>query len=213
MFRPPPINETERRIWWTCSCSTPTSGRCTGSPSGTPSGCSSARSPRSTKPTPAGPSAADRRPARPVRRHPLAVPSHPGLVPARRARPRPAALRLLRRSRHHHRSRAPTFARRAEHLDQHRRRLRRLQPAEGRPDAVRSAHAPTGDAGRTGVGRAVLPLIECRASGCTPRRPAPMRAEVTAACPALDRVEQVRILRPQQRRSAQPSRARQHRVR
>ena len=54
---------------------------------------------------------------------------------------RDGALRLLRRHGVHHRPRAAALARRRQHLAQHRRGLRPLQPPQGRPHAGGGAHA------------------------------------------------------------------------
>lgn len=67
----------------------------------------------------------------PVRRHAVAVHRRAGLVPAGCGRPRPWPVRLLRRPRHHGRPHHAPVPRWAEHVEEHGRRVRAVQPAQG----------------------------------------------------------------------------------
>jgi hypothetical protein len=78
--------------------------------------------------------------------------SGPGLVPAGRPQPRRTPVRVLLAAGDDRRACDPQLARGQEHLAQHGRVLRTVQPAQGQPDARRGGHAATGQPGRAVLG-------------------------------------------------------------
>ena len=77
-------------------------------------------------------------------------------------RPGRPPVRLLRRPRHDGRPRPAPLPRRPEHLAQHRRRLRRLQPAQGRPHPGRGRDGDCGSRRRPRRGRRWPGADRCR---------------------------------------------------